>query len=144
MSVVSLRILPDLLEPMNDFVRKSDQVIDSAAMDYLAKRHPEGIRVIDIASYHGLLFVEAQGIVEIALCARQLKVRRDKGATFCLCGGQGQCRRLLVWKRLFYARHSVNSMPVPIGFLSRAQQCICASARPLCARPSNFLFLPTS
>ncbi|QFT69331.1 hypothetical protein FIU93_21270 [Labrenzia sp. THAF35] len=74
----SPRILPDLLAPMNDFVRKSDQVIDPVAMDYLAKRHPDGVRVIDIASYHGLLFLEAHDIVEIALCARQLKARRDQ------------------------------------------------------------------
>ena len=75
---LSARILPDLLAPMANLVRTFDRVIDPTAMDYLAKRHPDGVRVIDIAGHHDLLFVEAQDIVEIALCARQLKARRDQ------------------------------------------------------------------
>lgn len=70
------RILPDLTFDDRDFARKLDEVLDPDAMDYLSRRHPDGIRVSDIAEHHRLSWVEALDIVFVAWAAFRLNVRK--------------------------------------------------------------------
>lgn len=75
------RILPDLTFDIEDFSRKLAQVLEPASLDYLAKRHPDGIRVSDIAEHHSLSWSETVEIVEAAWAASLLNIRRGPNGT---------------------------------------------------------------